>query len=191
MLPITPPAFVFTLYYKMHDQGWSNTFYSSEATYANVATVMNNVNTALLTGMSNYAEIVWGRVSKTDVPFDALIYSKPQFSQTNGSVTEEPLEAASAILMKYYDAEGKWSNMYQHGVPKTFLLDSGSVNTGDADFTTWMTAMGSVLDSIKLPTTKGAAPGTRVLYQPINVNPIRILSHKVGRPFGVSRGRAA
>lgn len=191
--PITPAGTQVVIFYGMHDQGFTFTYYLLSQDYAVAITSLQAINTALMNGTTNKVTPLWGRVSFSNVKGDAVIIPGPSFNTPAGVSANVPQEAASALLMRFFNTDtAHWWNHYWHGFPASWMNPDGTINFGDADYVTWRDGLRTaVIGNIAFPTVKGAPANTRVLELVTGVDLIRILSHKVGRPFGVSRGRAA
>lgn len=191
--PIVPGGTQIVMFYGLHDQGFTFTFYLQSQDYALAIAKMQAVNTVLLNGTSDQVKTLWGRVSLTDVRGDAVIVPGPSFNTTEGASINVPQEAAAAIMLRFFNATtAHWWNHYWHGFPAAWMLPDGKINFADADYQTWRDALRTETNGlIGFPTVKGALINTRVIEFTTGMDAIRILSHKVGRPFGVSAGRAA
>lgn len=191
-LPIVPPGMQVSLFYSMHDQGWSNIFYFPGSDYTTAAAFADAVNTAWLAPLTQYVNVKWGRISKTDVADDSRIMAPSQFATQIGGSTEPPMEAASAVLVKWQGVAGRYWNTYWHGFASNLMLAGGEIDPTSAAYTAMVASLADIiLAGAVFPSVKGSTPGNRTLYAPTSGQLIRVLSHKVGRPFGVSRGRAA
>lgn len=191
-LPITPPGSQLTLFYGYTDQGFTFNFYALGQDYAAGLTLLNDVNSKLMLGMVTACKVKWGRISFTDVRGDAAIVSPASFEDPAGLLGGTVgMEAAAAVMTRWSDAGGRWWNHYHHAIPSDWMTADGSIDTSATGYAAWLAGLADLIGRIAFPTKKGASPGERNLVLPETVEPIRILSHKVGRPFGVSAGRAA
>lgn len=170
--------------------GWSDNFYVQAADLTGARTVLDSVIPDFMAMRPDTVRMTWARASDVAVRGDSLLSTVPfpvvgTYTLPAGAQQMEPGTAMLIQLFASATAKGHW---FFRGGPNSILSGRDYV-TG----TTWDGTFTTILADIEanfLVRRKNATPPPTFNYLPITgVTVQRGTTRKVGRPFGLPRGR--
>lgn len=189
---VAPPPFKLTWFitHTNTNTGWSETYYVNAATdvLANATGVLlAPLRMALLT---NKYRMVYGRVSRLDVKGDGypLAITFPAVG-TFAPAAPDGNHPGNGVVYRWSDGAGLRAMRFLHGVPEECITDGDFAPT--APYITALSAWhGSLITNTLMRKKIAVAPFAS--FVPVNAINHRYASvKKVGKPFGLRRGRAA
>lgn len=170
--------------------GWSETHYINAASIGAAQVALGSVMTSRMSILNNKYSLVYARLSDMSIKGDGYVTTSimPMVG-THVPVTPDGGQPGSCIVIRYTDGAGHRVMRHLHGIPEENILDGIVILT--TPFATALSAHFSTLISNTFFRRKKAiAPF--VEFVPISGISTRYATvKKVGRPFGLLRGRAA
>jgi hypothetical protein len=184
------------IFFAQGQQGWSEVYPLAATTYATAETAINDLVNARLDMLPVADSILGWRISDIDVKGDSkveLIEQQGSYDAA-GTPPAEPDVATTVIKIRADTADHLHRGVrYLHGIPDRVVL--GGVYNPDAAFSTAMTAyLALLVTSVDIKSRQIVAPGP----PPVIVYTFHAIgecvvdgvwSRKVGRPFGLHRGK--
>jgi hypothetical protein len=189
---VPPPPMKLTIFINHNptNTGWSETYYLNAATPASALTTAALFVPTRMGCLSNKYSLVYGRVSDMSKKGDGypLFAILPQLG-TFVPATGDGAQPGSALVTRWTDGTGTHTMRVVHGVPEESVTDG--ILTPAAP---WTTAINNYFASIvsNCLMRKKIAIAPFVSFVALNAITVRYMTVKrVGRPFGLLRGRAA
>ena len=174
--------------------GWSEVYYLTTEDYSEALDITEDLRNLRIAMMPDSFQAVYIRVSDPNIKGDAVI-NPAVVTGTFGGVNQQAMPASTAVLIRMYsNANQIPSFRYFHGLPE--CIQSAGVYTpavcaGDGD---WDQALSDCLDMIEanylMRQKTGPGPDDFGLVGINDLLPVRITNKRIGRPFGLSRGRS-
>jgi hypothetical protein len=199
-IKITPPPMIGLLFVEdtLDEEGWTEVYWPNTSSYSGALSLMQGLRQLrayMLTG-ENY--VVGIRVSSTLLRGDTLVDSTQAQGQypPTGFTTSRSLPSVNAwrLRQELGTAPGQnHSYRMMHGVPRNLVNSNfDTVFVPDSTFTAAFSNFTTVLQSnfvvpIKTPGSSPPAWTAKSILSAAIVGDIR--SRRVGRPFGLLRGR--
>lgn len=170
--------------------GWSETHYINAASIGAAQIALSTVMTARMSILNNKYSLVYARLSDMSIFGDGYVTTTVlPLPGTFVPTAPDGGQPGSAITLRYTDGAGHHVNRFLHGIPEESLTDGIVALT--TPYGTALSAYFTLLISNTMFRRKKAiAPFTEfVAISGINTRYATV--KKVGRPFGLLRGRAA
>ena len=171
--------------------GWSESFYSVDADLDTIRTNLESLVPLLMAMRPPSVSATWARVSDVTVKGDALIagltYPVAGTYVMGSDVTQ--VEPGAGLLVQLFSsavAKGRW---FLRGLPSE-VMDGRDYTPGAAFSTAFDAVSGFLVGGTWVIRTKNPSPPPDFNYPVImNMAVIRGTTRRVGRPFGLPRGR--
>lgn len=169
--------------------GWSETYYTNDADHE---AAIAEIQALLLLRIDILSPLCYSdylRISKTDVPGDSLVRE----TNIQGTAPGDPvLEPSACLLLRLEAGPTARGRKYLHGVTEEMFLSDGNYNigwAGEVALAAFLEKLAPAVDPLYgIPV--GTDPGPAEYSFITAALPQRLTSHKVGRPFGLRRGRS-
>lgn len=186
-------SYVGTLFFEAGDgrSGWSEVYYFIASDHEEALENLDDLATLRLGLLTPNYKISYMRVSDPSIRGDALIDAFGQ-AGTFGDTSTDTLPASSALLLRQTNEEYKSSFRYLHGLPESINQDGNLIFIPPAD--DWWAALTLFTDFLEGFTyyhSFNKLTDTHTLGIISILNYVRITNHRVGRPFGLPRGRGS
>lgn len=172
------------------NSGWSETWYINIASLSGAHTSLSLIMDSRMSLLTNKYSMVYARLSSLNVKGDGYptTHSLPIVG-TFVPATPDGGKPGDAIILRASDGAGKRNMRVLRGIPEESILD-GVVNTV-APFAALLISYFVILQG-NAAFRRKTAIAPFVEFVPIaGISTGRAISKKVGRPFGLPRGRAA
>lgn len=193
-IPYPNGTFQGTLFFHAPDgkSGWSEVYWFYGITnYEDLLVALQDVATARLALLTSAHTLVYKRISDMGIRGDAYIDGVNE-PGTFGDTETESLPASSCVLMREFNSSYRSSYKYLHGVPEG--IQNNGLIVESATTTSYLAALSSFFDVVIENTWMMLKNDAGTMYNQNEIIEIAyssvIRNHKVGRPFGLSRGRS-
>lgn len=189
---IAPPPWKATLFinHSVSNTGWSETYYINTASLSGAQTSLTLLLTSRMTLLSNKYSMTYARLSAMNVKGDGYV-TNATLPLVGGfvPVIADGGQPGSCILIRLTDGAGKHINRLLHGIPEEDIADGTIALT--APYATVLNAFFVVVQGNCAFRRKIAAAPFAEFVPIANIATRYATVKKVGRPFGLLRGRAA
>jgi hypothetical protein len=189
---IAPPPWKLTAFFNdsSTNTGWSETYYINTASIVTAQTLTTSLLNARLGILTSNFKLVYGRLSRLDVKGDGIpitlaVPSPGTFTPAGG----ESNHPGVVLLFRESTTSGKGNTRTLRGIPEE------CVNAGNyAPTIAWGVLLATYFTALVADTQMRRKIAVAPFAQFITIDNVaaqRIRVKKIGRPFGLSRGRAA
>lgn len=185
------PPFMGTAFFHKGIAGWSEVYWLIQPNYAAALSALQTVVTARLglSGPDVFADAI--RVSDPFVFRDVAltVYSTPQPGTWVFATGEQTIPIEESLRLRQFAGVKPFSLRWVHGIPSGQVAGNNFVPT--VPYAGSLAAyVGSLESNTVLIIRKGVVPPGPYPAMPISaITPENIRSRRVGRPFGLFRGR--
>lgn len=197
-MPYTYPSGIFLgqFFYRSvpFNAGWSEKWWVAASTAEAAKDKLVLIRDARLGILSTETDMEYTRISKPDVRGDAFVNMvTPLTGNYPDAIPDDdsaPVHPSTALITRFETSEGKHSTHYIRGLTDDlFTLDGFTPPAG------WNTLWDAFVDAVTLNAVmlvrSDGDPNVLEQKSIARVVQVRTTSRKVGRPFGLSRGRSA
>jgi len=186
-MPAPTSCFELTMFVKgvAMNVGWSEKYYYDAADFPAALAEVNVLTPLRAACLSNLFTIDFVRISKTDVDGDSIIVE----ADSPGLTTNPPVfEPSACLLIRIEAGSERRGRRFLHGVPVAVFMANGDYDEGAFESTDTEAYIAHIIGLNYLLRT-GVNPGPPVYRIITNGFGQRLTTHRIGRPFGLRRGR--
>lgn len=189
---IPPPPWKVTNFFNFSggpSLGWSETWYVNKTTFNDMAIDWAIVIAARMAIVGVQSVLTYARASRLDVKGDGVQLNSANINGTYTPAIGDISHPGVALLTRWTTSGGHSVNHVLHSIPEECANFGNYQPT--SGYALAMTAFQSAVSThLVIPRKTTVAPF--VVFEPVStVGLRRMVVRKLGRPFGLSRGRAA
>ena len=177
-----------TFFFQLQGQGWSEVYYNNGVPVGKVISDAAALWQARGAMLGKNARMTYCRISDVTVKRDLALHGNRSFQPIDGSLSSCSL-AQQAIDTKWFTAfDTRWGTRLFRGVPDTMF--NGTFPDGLSKGGTWRAPFNAFVGLITSPGSSFVGKFKGAVYAKYEkAQIVRASTRRVGRPFGVLRGR--
>ncbi len=188
--PTVACACTYFFEYAAKKVGWSETYFKNEDNPVNCITDANYVLDKRKEILHADCKITYIRISNTSIPGDSVLL-QPGVSGTVNVGSHPPVDPWSCLLTRNTYGTIKRGRSFLHGVTEDMFSPNGQwdlANFAATKFSDFGTALITTGMGLKYLVAAGP-PKVYNFGNFTSIQPLRLATHQIGRPFGQPRGR--